>query len=784
MSPVLQKAVLDGASRHRLSKGFLLLTKSGRSIDEQLQRKIISAINKSLAEDRVLRDFVVKADTQQPSLVTIVTPFHQVYTVKQRTIFMQKLARVTSQLSQAATNAQCQLIASGVNPSPISDTEEHALCADLHAIEVFDDGEIERIYNLFRQYLPELLAISTNSPVLHGQLQKDASARMRDHPQSFLPRYLSQFSVTRLEQIKRMMRKEYNLSDLRFMDINPLNQEEKILSPQNNSFLDPLPPSIELRFIDAQCSTSFIRAQILIFQAIAIYGRTLARRGQRLPAMKDEVIDENKALAYKGGATAILKPENRSDRDGKTKGYTYHDKGTPEVATTALLMDIEGRLISALRSLECQPWELFPILLGAELRRNGQSCLANYAELQQHLYYTQKQQFSTLFPPLALELLITPTADILCDFNRQAHLELTKEIELKWSEKLALPAARQAPKVPPQQPSQPARPSVKEEKDSPGRSDKGQNQSIKKPIPQPAPPPSGKATPQPVTPPQDKKALQPVKTPTANREKGSIIKYDNKQGQIASEAGIIYTFVAEDIAEKKKLYLNDRVSFACQQTPTGMQAVKIHLRGRPQGEGYIKYFDAVRFYGFVTDANGTDIPFHGSDSESPPEVGQAVKFETVPAGKELRAVFLHIQGDKKPAPPQPVVSKREQGIITKSDTRQGQITSEAGKILEFTSEQLLEKKKVYMNDQVIFECQQTSSGAQAINIHVRPRRQGTGYVKYFDPVRFYGFVTNFDGTDIPFHGSDIENAVSLNVGQTVSFEIVPAGDNLRAVTIR
>lgn len=69
---------------------------------------------------------------------------------------------------------------------------------------------------------------------------------------------------------------------------------------------------------------------------------------------------------------------------GKTKGYTYHDKGTPEVATTALLMDIEGRLIAALRSLECQPWELFPILLGTELRRNGKSCLANYTELQQY----------------------------------------------------------------------------------------------------------------------------------------------------------------------------------------------------------------------------------------------------------------------------------------------------------------------------------------------------------------------------------------------------------------
>lgn len=781
MSPVLQKAVLDGASRHRLSKGFLLLGKSGHGVDEQLQRKVSSAANNALSGDRVLRDFVVKMDAQNPSLVTVVTPFHQVYTVKQRNIFMQKLARVISLLNEVTTNAQCQLVASGVNPLSTSDVEEHALCADIHAIEVFDDGEIERIYNLFRQYMPELLAISTNSPIFHGQLQKDASARMRDHPQSFLPRYLSQFTATRIEQIKRMMRKEYNLSDLRFMDINPLNQEEKILSPKNTTFLDPLPPSIELRFIDAQCSTSFIRAQLIIFQAIAIYGRTLARRGQRLPAMKDELIDENKALAYKDGATAILKPEIRPDRDSKTKGYSYHDKGKPEVATTALLMDIEGRLIPALRNLECQPWELFPILLGAELRRNGKSCLANYAELQQYLYYTQKQQFSTLFPSLALELLSNPTADILCDFNRQSHLEQTKEFELKWSEKLAPPASKQAMK-PVQPPSAAAKKTVQKEKDT---SDKRQSQATKKPALQPEATAPSKAASQSASSVQNKKSdAVPATTPTPKREKGSITRYKNAQGQITGESGVVYTFVEESIAEKKKLYINDRVSFEAQDTSTGPWAIKIHLRARPQGEGLVKYYDAERCYGFVTDTNGTDLPFHGSDIEAPPVVGQAVKFETVPAGKELRAVFLRFKDEGPPVQPEPVVQKREYGIVTKSDTRQGRITSETGMILEFTYEHLLEKKKVYINDQVTFEYQQTSNGVRAINIHVQPRRQGRGYVKYFDTVNFYGFVTNSDGTDIAFHGSDIETPAPLNIGQMVSFEIVPAGNSLRAVALR
>jgi len=334
--------------------------------------------------------------------------------VNQRNIFMQKLSYAVQALNQAAQAAGCQLVAAGVNPLATSDAEEHALCADLHFIEVFDDGEIERIYNLFRQFLPELLAMSTNSPILHGELQKDASARMRDHPQSFLPRYLSEFSSVRIEQIKRMMRKDYALSDMRYMDVNPLNQEEKLLTGQKGTFLDPVPPSVELRFLDAQCSASFIRAQMLVFQAISMYGRSLARRGFRLPTLEDQNIDENKALAYKDGLTAIFKPSERWGRrsDKRQKegdkrenqkpeehgekerqgAFSFHDHGKAELSSTALLMDIE-RLLPYLRSIRLPAMELFPLVLGPELRRKGKTCLGNYAELQQYLFYQQQQQF-------------------------------------------------------------------------------------------------------------------------------------------------------------------------------------------------------------------------------------------------------------------------------------------------------------------------------------------------------------------------------------------------------
>lgn len=663
MSPVVQKerSILDGPSRHRIQKGLLLLHAAGRPLDRSIQQSVTSRANQVLSADRDLRDFCIKADEQQMNLIAIVTPFHPVYTVNQRSILMQKLANVVKTLSQVARQAQCLLMGAGVNPLVTADSEERTLCADLHYIEVFDDGEVERIYNLFRQYLPELLAMATNSPILHGELQNDASARMRDHPQSFLPHYLSEFSVVRLEQIKRMMRKDFALSDLRFMDVNPLNQEEKLFAGRENTFQDPLPPSVELRFLDAQCSTSFIRAQLLLFQAISMYGRSLARRGRRLPRLKDKNIDENKALAYKDGMTAMLKPaedrrkeaERRRTRDERERsesdeaeereesyvGYTFHDKGKPELSSTALLMDIEGRLLPHLRDLDCQPWELFPLLLGPELRRQGKTCLGNYAELQQYLYYSQKQQFPRLFPQLVLELLSTPSADILCDFNRQTHLDLTREIELKWTQQLSEP------------PAEAGRARAKKQPEARKSANGHQAPRLPRPAPlqrpeqavRPADAPPLPARGAPGRPHMPPPASQQASV--AQRERGIVTKYMRGQGEVTSERGVVFEFTFAPLGAKK-LFLGDSVLFEIRPGDTARNALNIQILPRQQEEGYVYEFDPVRLFGKVVRPSGQVLPFHGSDLENVTSVraGQVIRFELVPLGDTFRAVSLNVQG--------------------------------------------------------------------------------------------------------------------------------------------
>lgn len=456
MSPVLQNVTVNGASRHRMRKGFLLVRQDGSVIENQLRNQIISTAGQKMVLERpLLAEFLFEASASDPNLVEIVTPFHPVYTVNQRNAYIQKITSATLYLQRTAEDARCQLIASGVNPFPRASDGKHppSFCADVHQIEIFDEGEMERVYNLFRQFLPEILAVSANSPIYEGSLKNIASYRMRENPQSFLPYYLSQFATTQIDRLKRMMRKDHALADLKLMDINPLNGEEFFAT---QPVLKKTAAAIELRFVDAQCSYSFVRAQIVLFQAIAIYGRDLARQGRRLFTIKDQIIDLNKALAYKDGANAMLQPDKNSSQADKNskhrhfdkrKEYYFYDKNTSERATTVLLIDIEGCLMTALRNLDCQPWELLPILLGAELRREEKSCIANYAELQQFLYHTQHNRFTTAFQHIARESLSSPTLDIISDYNRQNHSELSKDFELKWLDKLtSAPSSTQVQK--------------------------------------------------------------------------------------------------------------------------------------------------------------------------------------------------------------------------------------------------------------------------------------------------------------------------------------------------
>jgi len=638
MTPTLNKVILNGASRHRLDKGFILIGDGRRSVDANARDQIIRATNQALATHPNLSGFVVKARPTHISLVGLTTPFLPVYDVVHRDEFINRLARATGILIQVTRRAGYRLTAAGVNPFA-ADTESllPALCADLHQIEMFDDGEIERIYNLYRQFLAELLAISTHAAVYGGAIQKDFSLRMRVNPASFLPRYLSQFSSEHLDKLRSMMRKDYGLTDLRQMDVNPLAGDPNKLTQDNTPLLSQTPAAVELRFVDAQCAYPFVRAQLILFQAIAMYGRALARRGRRLPYMRDQVIDENKALAVQSGPGAILKPDEKFKKDDGKQGYSFHDHGTPERATTALLMALDGLLLPYLRALGCQYCELAPIVLGAELRRQGRQCFANYAEYQQYLYYTHSERFGSVFQQQVEQLLTSPNLDYVTDYNQRTYSDRAIEIEHEWTEKL---------KPRPRHKGQVKWYSVRR-----GygfiRTEQGEEIHVRQDDIEGS---DRLEDGQPVTfeilTRRGRPSAVRVRAETRERHTGYVARFDDVRGFgfiTVQGQGDVYVH-RSDIVGGKGLSVGEVVSFEIVQEAKGPRAVRVEVQKLPRQQGEVKWFNPKKRFGYIVQTNGNEIFVHQSDleGESILKPKQKVSFEIGQSAKGPKAIRVRI----------------------------------------------------------------------------------------------------------------------------------------------
>jgi len=546
----------------------------------------------------------------------VATPFLPVYDVRHRDIFMTRLAAAVGHLMRAAESNGLFLVGAGVNPySASSGSEIRTLCADYHQIEVLDDDEVERIYNLFRQFLPELLALSSNSGIYAGEIQRDFSLRMRLNPASYLPRYISQFSKSHLDHLKALIRKEHAIADLSQMDVNPLAEG-----------------AIELRFVDAQCSYPFIRAQIVLFQAIAMYGRSLARRGRRLPFMRNEVISENKVLAIQGGATAILKPDSDwKAQDGK--GFWFHHYGTPERVSTSLLMILNGLLLPHLRDLRTEWWELAPLLLGAELRRRGKRCLVNYAEYQKYLFYSVKQHFSKTLQQQMQQLLIRPDLDFVSDYNRSAFGDLAIQIEQEWSTELKLPE-RKSGVV---QWFDPEKQYGFIAQDDGGedifvhRADLEGLSSLQ----------AGQAITYVVKDTREGPRAVKVRLRPQVRKTGWVKWFDNQKhyGFIAGDDGTDVFVHQAELEEVSTLVQGQLVTYEVAVDPRGQKAVRVQAKG---GTGQVKWFDGKKRYGFISQDNGTDVFVHQEDvkGRKPLRPGQRVSYMLGMSDKGPKAILV------------------------------------------------------------------------------------------------------------------------------------------------
>ena len=182
------------------------------------------------------------------------------------------------------------------------------------------------IYNNIRNHLPELIALSANSPVCAGEYTGFASSRLRYSkvlrvseygkirriPLSIVPRrkrmvfrYIILFNKPKAHEYKLVANQAGN----RLLDITPRGPITNIIEDIRKS---PRETRIEIRAIDNQSSEKFLSDIIKIIAGLALEALHKLIRGERIKERPQLIANREKAIRFGIDATFLINGESIS----------------------------------------------------------------------------------------------------------------------------------------------------------------------------------------------------------------------------------------------------------------------------------------------------------------------------------------------------------------------------------------------------------------------------------------------------------------------------------------
>lgn len=202
-------------------------------------------------------------------------------------------------LMKCASKLKLSLLACGVNPIvPTSQPGENF--GDHHHVGVDSAEEALRYHNLIRIFIPELIAMTANSPIYNGSITPYKSFRIWRSPHIKLPPFLSS------NRIKDIIDNSFGQSPKmfaqpRYWDVTP--------------FVKSSLPTVEIRLFDAQFSLDIIIAVALVLQSLL---RKMKKDkwdtdywDPRHNKTGEELLNRNRYAAIKHGQNAKLDLEHR-----------------------------------------------------------------------------------------------------------------------------------------------------------------------------------------------------------------------------------------------------------------------------------------------------------------------------------------------------------------------------------------------------------------------------------------------------------------------------------------
>jgi hypothetical protein len=206
------------------------------------------------------------------------------------------------------------IIASGINPT--SKTYMRGLSQADHYHMAGFTGEVEKaqIYSMFRNFIPHLIALTTNSPIMNNKptdvvkiinkritapncmrslrLHYNSTMLSSNEPKGFIP-YLTTTGPEGVQGFLQAVQKA-SLEDGRMQDIFPFTDFG----------------TIETRICDAQISICRRIGVAMILQSLAYKARKLLQKKKWVPDAGAPTISYNRKTAYERGLIALFKPYN------------------------------------------------------------------------------------------------------------------------------------------------------------------------------------------------------------------------------------------------------------------------------------------------------------------------------------------------------------------------------------------------------------------------------------------------------------------------------------------
>ncbi|MFG2693185.1 hypothetical protein [Kitasatospora sp. NPDC048407] len=286
-----------------------------------------------------------RADGRADGLFGVALPGVWLGTPGAREVAYGYLGAVLSALADTARALGGALHAPGVRLAPAGPLP--ALGGDLHGLAVLDDAEQEVLCNLLRRHSPTLIAL-TGRARIGGPADPVGSRRLADSREHLAARYLASADPRHLHHVRAELRRRHGIADLLRMDVAPLPAASGA------------PAEALVRCVDAQVSLADLRAQALLFAALALKARRTVRAGERERNIPQSVIEANRARAVVHGLRARFAPESTDF------GRAQRTRPARDVARR-LLTD----LVPEFGLLDATAEELLPLLAPVELPSFG-----------------------------------------------------------------------------------------------------------------------------------------------------------------------------------------------------------------------------------------------------------------------------------------------------------------------------------------------------------------------------------------------------------------------------